>query len=540
MKRVFVLGLDGVSPLIWQRLVDAGWLPKLSKIIKATLPLRSTIPPYTPAAWTSIATGLNPGRHGILDFWQRDANHTLFTGLVKRKLVSNGIRQAFWEVADQQGFRVGVYNYPLSYPPRPVTGFWSSGMTTPVNVNDYAIPDKLVKALSGFYPDLDLFMTGSDTAKPVKSDDILLQQIIRLLDNHIQCGISALRAFKDEIDLYVFVVTATDRFLHYFYNNLPGMVKNASENPNSLARQFWLSLDSGVSEWIDLANPDTVLIASDHGFTASPTHAFNAYRWLQNNGWLKTKLGLNPKVALRQIASMSPGLKRLVRSRLPASLENMFKRETDDQMVSAVNPAKSRVIAETLYGSYLGLTINLRGREETGIVKTGEMAKLCDEVMSNALSLRNDAGLPIMRSVHRATDVWHGEFVGRFPDVVLELNPEYGSATGTWDPRLTYTVQTTRQGEHDITGLLASSQPWQPNRTDMEDHQTSVWDVAAIALYMLGAKVPVYMDGRVPDWIRTDPVRMSSTSLPTPESVEFSNDDSEIIQKRLRSLGYME
>ena len=50
--------------------MEDGTLPNLARLAGrgGYAPLRSVLPPLSPAAWTSAVTGLNPGRHGIWDF----------------------------------------------------------------------------------------------------------------------------------------------------------------------------------------------------------------------------------------------------------------------------------------------------------------------------------------------------------------------------------------------------------------------------------------------------------------------------------------
>ncbi len=72
--KLIVLGFDGVDAKLAGRWMDEGKLPNLAKLrAQGTFsPLRSTIPSQTPVSWSTFATGLNPGRHGIFDFLKRD------------------------------------------------------------------------------------------------------------------------------------------------------------------------------------------------------------------------------------------------------------------------------------------------------------------------------------------------------------------------------------------------------------------------------------------------------------------------------------
>src|SRR5690606_3672525 len=70
MSRVLLIGLDGFAPSLARRWASEGRLPNLRRIAErgALLECASTVPPATFPAWTTCVTGVNPGRHGIVDF----------------------------------------------------------------------------------------------------------------------------------------------------------------------------------------------------------------------------------------------------------------------------------------------------------------------------------------------------------------------------------------------------------------------------------------------------------------------------------------
>ena len=148
--RVVILGFDGVEPSIIDRMLEAGELPNLAALREegAYARLGTTIPPQSPAAWTSFATCKNPGGHGIYDFIRRDpatyfpavgtgktAHATLSAdGSVKRAASSTAYRkgQTFWSVADRAGARCKILNVPFVYPPDTLkNGQMLSGLGVP-------------------------------------------------------------------------------------------------------------------------------------------------------------------------------------------------------------------------------------------------------------------------------------------------------------------------------------------------------------------------------------------------------------------------
>ena len=73
-ERLFVLGFDGLDHGVMVRLMEEGKLPHLARLAKegSARPLATTFPAISPVAWSSIITGLNPGRTGIDGFLRRD------------------------------------------------------------------------------------------------------------------------------------------------------------------------------------------------------------------------------------------------------------------------------------------------------------------------------------------------------------------------------------------------------------------------------------------------------------------------------------
>jgi hypothetical protein len=80
-----ILGFDAFHPGLFERLSGEGKLPHLTRYAEAGGYARFAVanPPQSEVSWTSIATGLNPGGHGIFDFVHRDpASYALIVSLL--------------------------------------------------------------------------------------------------------------------------------------------------------------------------------------------------------------------------------------------------------------------------------------------------------------------------------------------------------------------------------------------------------------------------------------------------------------------------
>ena len=73
-RRVIVLGVDGMDYDLVRDLMARGRMPHFAQLAQsgAFAPLRTTVPPQSPVAWSTFITGLDPGRTGIFDFIHRD------------------------------------------------------------------------------------------------------------------------------------------------------------------------------------------------------------------------------------------------------------------------------------------------------------------------------------------------------------------------------------------------------------------------------------------------------------------------------------
>ena len=71
--KVLVIGLDGVPCRIIKNFIKMGIMPCLGKLSQqgTMREMISSIPPVSSVAWTNFFTGVNPGKHGIYGFMER-------------------------------------------------------------------------------------------------------------------------------------------------------------------------------------------------------------------------------------------------------------------------------------------------------------------------------------------------------------------------------------------------------------------------------------------------------------------------------------
>ncbi len=153
IQRIIFLGLDGLDPRLTQRFMAEGKLPNLSRLKQqgSFHRLRTTCPALSPVAWSTFATGVNPGKHNIFDFLNRSLKSYI------PELAPSKVRPArrfwqigrwriplappvienrrksktFWKVLGEHDISSTVLRVPITFPPEKFNGRLLSAMCTP-------------------------------------------------------------------------------------------------------------------------------------------------------------------------------------------------------------------------------------------------------------------------------------------------------------------------------------------------------------------------------------------------------------------------
>lgn len=139
--KVLLIGIDGMDPKIVDKLMREGKLPNFKKLKEkgAYTTLGTSLPPHSPVAWTTIATGVNPGKHNIFDFIRIDRDRQLpelslaksKSGIAGTNYESYVKADPFWRITSKAGISTTVIRWPLSFPPEKVEGNLLSGLGVP-------------------------------------------------------------------------------------------------------------------------------------------------------------------------------------------------------------------------------------------------------------------------------------------------------------------------------------------------------------------------------------------------------------------------
>jgi len=136
-KKIILLGFDAMDAALTEAMMEEGKLPNFSKLkIQGSYRrLATTNPPQSPVAWSSFATGQNPGKHGIYDFIRRNPEDYSLD-LAVSKIDGRTVRPvkqtpSWWTYTSQKGIRHKIIQCPITFPPDDVHGEMLSGMGVP-------------------------------------------------------------------------------------------------------------------------------------------------------------------------------------------------------------------------------------------------------------------------------------------------------------------------------------------------------------------------------------------------------------------------
>jgi len=149
-RRVVILGLDGLEPSLVEAGMQEGWLPSFARLARkgSYQTLATTCPPLSPVAWSTFATGVNPGKHGIFDFVHRTPGYSMklaFSEVGEEAMTLGPLRlpwkrpyarqlrrgQSFWRILGEYGIFSHVLRVPVTFPEERFHGALLSAMGVP-------------------------------------------------------------------------------------------------------------------------------------------------------------------------------------------------------------------------------------------------------------------------------------------------------------------------------------------------------------------------------------------------------------------------
>lgn len=550
------LGWDAATWDLLTPWVEQGKLPHLASLMKRGSygPIRSTSLPVSPAAWSTIITGKNPGKHGVFDWFARKpgsyAVEYVNTAQIKARPV--------WEYFNAGGQRMGVFNLPMLYPAVPVDGFMLSGLAAPdAAAEGFAYPPELLDELGSHlgtpyaHAESEIYTYGRETA--------YLQSILDLLDQQRR----ALRYLIEQhpCDAYLLVFMQTDHAQHKFWRYLDPSQAGydaARDAPFADAiEQVFRGVDDFLGELLAQFGEEQAnfMVLSDHG--GGPVHGIMYInRWLQEIGMLHLKRDFSTRLKIGLAKTDLIGrVYRLVSKLGLGGVANLVSKPARNKVVNSfigfedIDWTRTQAYARGAFGQ---IFVNLKGREPRGIVSPGaEYTRVVNELVAALEELQHpqsgESNEPLISDIRRREEAYHGDHLEQAADIMFSIQGYlYQSSVklGFDSPSILGKSEYEDSGSHRPEGIVVLSGPG--IRPGAPIHSAQVSDVLPTMLALAGLPIPDDLDGRPLEEAFTDNQRQriqivpaEELNSPTAASPDLAEADLATVEERLRGLGYL-
>lgn len=284
-NNIILVGVDGATWNVINPLMRDNKLPTFKYLVEngACGILESFKPLYTPIIWTSIATGKKPQLHGI---------KTLFPTRYELKTLT------IWDILENLGRSIGLFNWPVTWPPRPVNGFTVPGWlakspeTFPTNLGFIQQIHRLRKEDSQgksfhFLHELRLLLKAIAHGLSMRTTWEIVDYLFSESAGNYGDLIGAKRAIMSQsifMDLFenlykdfkpefcALYLDAVDTVAHLAWGDYQPSKNSCPKGVSGLLPQSYFHVDKCLGRILSLADKETlIVVVSDHGTKSAKT-----------------------------------------------------------------------------------------------------------------------------------------------------------------------------------------------------------------------------------------------------------------------------
>jgi predicted AlkP superfamily phosphohydrolase/phosphomutase len=330
------------------------------------------------------------------------------------------------------------------------------GFITPDTSRDFTYPPELGEEIKGVVRDY-----AVDVEFRIEDKRGLIREINQMTENHFE-AIKHLATTKDW-NFFMFVEIGLDRIHHAFWKYFDEEHKlyEPGSGFENVVGDYYELLDRKLGELLEIVEDDTVIfVASDHGGKAMKG-AFCINKWLEEQGLLKLKRPVEKVVRLNDA-------------------------DVDWQ----------KTVAWGWGGYYARVFLNLKEREDQGVIDFKDYEAMRDEIAQKIMKIRGPNGEKWDTRVLKPEDIYN-ETGGDPPDLMVYFdNLNWRSAGTMGHPNLYLPENDTGPDDavHDKMGLFIYYDPRENHKGKVVD--MNIIDVAPTLLEVMGIPVPADMEGK--------------------------------------------
>lgn len=498
-RRLAIIGLDAADNDVVRGLMAAGGLPNLSRLAARGFFTRlgSTVPAQTAPAWTTITTGVNPGKHGIYYFQDFSTSPITITNSTKTTT------PRLWDYVGGAGARSVVVNVPITYPAQEIRGSLVAGIP-PWYFDERSVrPASLLAELRRRGYETDAPMGRALERKPEE----MARRMVATEERRVDLFLDLLR--EDDWLFGMVVITALDRLQH--------KAVGKGQKEDEAVRLGYSEVDRLVGRIVDaLGNEANFIVVSDHGYNRRPL-AFYPNTWLHQRGLLRRRSSLRNRLTMLAHDLFDGRLLWL-----PKSLTKRFQGATTVvHTIDAVDLERSRAFVPGTDGVMV-----VRSKEDEAAIASG-------------LSAVVDGSGKRVCEVMTREEAYKGDRVHDAPQLLLLPRDDVNIKTDPYSRSVLSTSGAFAKGNHSPNGILIGAGP---DIVKAEAPAATIEDVAPTALALMGLRAPASMDG--------SPLQQVLAAAAPPPDAEaaapvaggrvhaFSEKEEKQVLEKLKRLGY--
>lgn len=551
--KVFSIGLDGGTFDLMDPWLDEGHLPNIQRLIErgTRASLRSVILPFTPQAWGSFMTGMNPGNHGVFGFKEKEEGRYSFQFVNNKSIRS----RTLWKYLSDHGKKAILVNIPMTYPPESIEGIIVGGMDSPGVDSDFTYPSDIKSEILALEED---YVIHLHVGAGYLDSDKKRRNAVGALLHMVASREKVILHFMDKYpwDFFAVNFSAIDQVQHHFWKYLEG-----DNEFQEIILKVYKRVDEAVGRICEKVSPrTTVYMMSDHGAGPASPYVIFIDEWLKEQGLLQFRKAFSVRgLAMRMVKSALTAFSQKLSSEIKDHLMRWFP----GMRVKSQGYVRRALMDWQNTRAYSGehpstLRINLKGRDAQGVVEPRDYEGLRRELIERLESLRDpQTGEILIERVYTKEDLYHGDFLKAAPDLIIHpkdfahqikggpfSNPHYRQVISTKDPKEFFV-----NGVHRLNGIFAAAGPGIRKGHCVDSLE--IIDLFPTMLYSLGMAVPKSVDGKVAEGIFAEdrlsayPICYCDDSLKEADQVSgdkatYGQEDADRIAESLRGLGYID
>jgi len=529
--KVLIIGLDGATWNVLDDYLLENHMPNLKKLKNNGYSgiLQSTEPPLTAAAWTTCITGCQPKTTGVIG-WHEYCHQTdsLQISSSNSCLVPN-----MWQELSEQGYKIVSINVPWTYPCCEVNGIMVAGYGCPdPHQSQLTYPIEFRNELLKCIPDYQIMAEWN------KADSYNLS----MLDGNLKCversfeqryETARLASEKVDWDIMMIQFHDTDWIQHHVWSYLDKNTRDQYPQQRDRLFKTFEKLDKTIGDVLDLASDEKLMISvvSDHGLC-------------RQTGKIKPNVLLSQWGYLKHKTSVKRMIQRWSQKFFPQQAKSGVRQPSEFKFDWA--NSRAMVISLAINGH---LYVNLKNHQQTKMIKSdSNYTNLIAELRQKFSEMTDpDIGGRLFDKVGTVAEIYGLNITdsAKFGDLVLvpPQGMEISLSGFKHDKFVERFAENTLKGTHCSEGIFVFSGNNIKNARDQRSH---IVNVAPTVYAALGAKLPLYLDGKVIDdiFVEKKQLNFQTSRMQTPHlrniDKKLSPQEEAEITKQLSALGYVE